>query len=492
MCRVAFYEVSQPFRPNTLVDITGVMDTKLDAIRLHESQMSIRDYAHFARGLNAYRAMTLSSDAQYAEAYCVVDATELRLEPIARLAARMSAAPPAAMTSEETLPIAVLVRTKDRPQWLREALDSIRATGYPAKTIVVNDGGTSPRDFIGEGVTLIDNERSLGRSEAMNVAARAAESSTHLAFLDDDDLYYPDHLETLARAARGGSHRAVYTDAVSAFYSMRDAGRYECDQRLRIFAQDYDRELLLCDNYIPLPTLLVSRSDFLELGGFDREFDLFEDWDFIIRLSMRGTLLRIPKVTCEIRHFSQSSSAVLSSPEGSDAFRKAKLAVWRKHRELVTYDVLAGAVSKMKDRANLLLSEATEARGRGMHLEKDVTRLTREKSQAEAVAGAVTERARELELAIESAQATIRLLHDTEAQLHSDIGELTATLKQTLEENKNLALELERYRIGNEHLATTQAALQGEVDRLNGLLQTIFGSRTWKMHTLVQKLKGRS
>ena len=38
-------------------------------------------------------------------------------------------------------------------------------------------------------------------------------------------------------------------------------GSYETHSRLRLFAQDYDRELLLLDNYIPLPALLLERGD---------------------------------------------------------------------------------------------------------------------------------------------------------------------------------------------------------------------------------------
>ena len=37
--------------------------------------------------------------------------------------------------------------------------------------------------------------------------------------------------------------------------------------------------------------------------GFDPQFDLFEDWDFLIRLSGVGEFARVPRVTCEVRHF---------------------------------------------------------------------------------------------------------------------------------------------------------------------------------------------
>jgi LmbE family N-acetylglucosaminyl deacetylase len=68
---VAFFEVSQPFRPNFLVDITPVLERKRAAVRAFASQAAERDYASFVDGLNAYRRMTLPGDVVAAEAYAV-------------------------------------------------------------------------------------------------------------------------------------------------------------------------------------------------------------------------------------------------------------------------------------------------------------------------------------------------------------------------------------------------------------------------------------
>src|SRR5205807_10520775 len=118
----------------------------------------------------------------------------------------------------EPLPISVIVRTKDRPALLSEAIASIRATGYPAEIIIVNDGGASPNI---DGVTLVQHETSHGRSEAANAGVKAAKNE-YVTFLDDDDLYYQEHLATLSNAARGSNASAWYSDAVSAFIDGDD------------------------------------------------------------------------------------------------------------------------------------------------------------------------------------------------------------------------------------------------------------------------------
>jgi len=245
LTRVAFYEVSAPLpRPNALVDISDVAEAKYAAIAEHASQLAMRDYVTYARGLNAYRTMTLPVGVTAAEAYYVVELQSLRTTPFNALQRT-----PAIEVTRETLAISVIVRTKDRPALLAEAIASIRANDHPCEIVVVNDGGAPPP--VDDGVTLITHEQSRGRAEAANAGVRAATSS-FIAFLDDDDLYYPEHLSTLANAARSTTHALWYSDAVSAFLRPAESGAYETHRRLRLFAQDYDRALLLLDNYIQI------------------------------------------------------------------------------------------------------------------------------------------------------------------------------------------------------------------------------------------------
>src|SRR5205085_7928445 len=106
----------------------------------------------------------------------------------------------------EQVPISVIVRTKDRPALLREAVESIRATRYPAEIIVVNDGGQRPEL---SDVTLIHHESSKGRSAAANSGVNAAKNR-FVAFLDDDDVFYPEHLATLSQAVQTAPKAAAW------------------------------------------------------------------------------------------------------------------------------------------------------------------------------------------------------------------------------------------------------------------------------------------
>ena len=93
-----------------------------------------------------------------------------------------------------TLPISVIIPHYNRPQFLQEALDSIRSqTLPPAEIIVVDDCSTAvARDELQKfrHISKIHaNSVNLGVSESRNIGVELA-SNDWIAFLDDDDLYH--------------------------------------------------------------------------------------------------------------------------------------------------------------------------------------------------------------------------------------------------------------------------------------------------------------
>jgi LmbE family N-acetylglucosaminyl deacetylase/glycosyltransferase involved in cell wall biosynthesis len=472
VARIAFYEVSAPLRPNALVDITSVADAKYAAIAMHTSQAAVRDYTSYARGLNSWRTMTLAPHVKFAEAYWTTPLPSLRTTPFSAL--REAMGPARIDVVGEPLPISVIVRTKDRPALLAEAVASIRATGYPAEIVIVNDGDAAPKI---DGVTLVAHETPRGRSEAANAGVKAAKNE-YIAFLDDDDLYYPEHLSALASAARASNAVAWYSDAVSAFIDGENR------QPMRIYARDFDRELLLVDNYIPLPTLLLRRTDFFAGGGFDAAFDLFEDWDFLIRLSQRGEFVHVPRITCEIRHIKGAGSIVMENPEGSPKFRDARLQVWRKHASRMGENLFANVFEREKRRRVAMEGDLAEARGARSRIEQEVARLERDKQSLIAQIGALSERINETMMRtshLEGANAEIRgALDGANHDRYAAIARMNE-FETAFDDSQSALIEAQR----------TNGALHAEVARMQNLLDAIFKSRTWKLHTIIERVKGR-
>ena len=73
----------------------------------HASQAAVRDYVAYARGLNAYRAMTMPPEVKFAEGYYVVDLPSLRTMSVAALQHAIGDARSIEVVSE-TIPISVI------------------------------------------------------------------------------------------------------------------------------------------------------------------------------------------------------------------------------------------------------------------------------------------------------------------------------------------------------------------------------------------------
>lgn len=77
--RLALYEVGAPLRPNVLLDITALVETKKAAMCCFESQLKQQNYVAHMQALNRYRTFTLGHDVLSAEAYWLVSPQEFNL-----------------------------------------------------------------------------------------------------------------------------------------------------------------------------------------------------------------------------------------------------------------------------------------------------------------------------------------------------------------------------------------------------------------------------
>jgi LmbE family N-acetylglucosaminyl deacetylase len=69
--RLVFYEVSTPFRPNMLTDITAAYGKKKRAMKAYKSQIRLINFIDYITALNTVRALTVK--ARYAEAFWVME-----------------------------------------------------------------------------------------------------------------------------------------------------------------------------------------------------------------------------------------------------------------------------------------------------------------------------------------------------------------------------------------------------------------------------------
>ena len=304
---VAFYEVGQPLSVNCLVDITSVLNQKILAGNAYSSQLCERPYKDIFLGLNRFRSLTLPDGVTHAEGFSLWETDIIRKMglyaiPFQNLH-RLEPAP-----GEAGPLVSVIVRTKDRPSLLANALKSIAQQTYAnLEIIVVNDGGQDVRDVVNAlagniPVVYIHHEKSKGRSAAANSGLKAAHGS-YLNFLDDDDVFYPNHVEGLVSYLLAKEAKVAYSSVLNVYFNGPPNMPENRAKEELIFNFDFDPDRLLFENYIPLMSILFSRDVLPRVESFCDDMVLFEDWDFLVRISRHFTFHHIDKVTAEYRFY---------------------------------------------------------------------------------------------------------------------------------------------------------------------------------------------
>ncbi len=358
LIRVAFYEVGMPLHPNLLLDISDLVTRKSTAMACFSSQNAKQRYDQHIAALNRYRTYTLPEHVSAAEAYMLVNAEALADDPLKLYESEhvRQKALGLPLDSSDLPLVSVIIRSMDRPS-LTEALDSIALQTYPhIEVVIVNAKGPDhgkTAEWCGNFlIRKIDMTEPAHRSHAANAGLLAAQGH-YLVFLDDDDLFLPDHVATLVQALQDHpGKRCAYTGARVDYFVD---GQF---QKTTQFNDPFDAGRLWGRNFIPIHAMLFERSLVTEdQCRFDEHLEIFEDWDFWIQLSQHTDILHIDKITTVYRNHGYSG---MGFQYDADFVRKARVKVYDKWKTLLTGEQLEELIQYREDltsRLHKLLAE---------------------------------------------------------------------------------------------------------------------------------------
>lgn len=216
-----------------------------------------------------------------------------------------------------------------------EAMRSVFAqTRLPDEVVVVDDGSDdrsaellraldAPVPFV------VETQTNQGQSAARNAGMRRAEGSL-VAFIDQDDLWTPDHLERLCGPLECDPTMAwVFGDFDEIDDDGRVVTRRYLDHHDVHVARTSIHDLLAADLMV-LPSASVLRKDAaLAVGGFDPELSGYEDDDLYIRMFRVGH---------RAQYVDESFTAYRVHATGSsatDSFQRSRVRFLAKMRELI-------------------------------------------------------------------------------------------------------------------------------------------------------------
>ncbi|MGA3035131.1 MAG: glycosyltransferase family A protein [Terracidiphilus sp.] len=189
--------------------------------------------------------------------------------------------------------VSIIIPAFNAERFIAKALESVCAQTYRSWEVVfIDDGGTDGTlqlvtEFsskVSRLVQILRHARARGPSAARNTGMKAAKGQ-FIAFLDADDFWLPDHLESLCAILRSGKADLAYSDC----FVFREA-------------LSGDVELLPIDTTeVKNPATDLFRRNFInpsgaaitcglmeKVGEFDQTMRGTEDADYWIRAAING------------------------------------------------------------------------------------------------------------------------------------------------------------------------------------------------------------
>lgn len=187
--------------------------------------------------------------------------------------------------------VSVIVPTYNRPQLLERSLTCIDSQTFrDYELIVVNDAGVDVEGIVSRhrNARYVLNPTNAGLAATRNAGLAQAQGK-YIAYQDDDDIWFPEHLQVLVEHLESLPHiRAAYTGCYR-WYSEHYLvpGNEERLPNVGMKARQIMAIICLMHDHRLLD----------EIGVFDESMREMEDWDFIFRLNRAVDVLKIPVYT---------------------------------------------------------------------------------------------------------------------------------------------------------------------------------------------------
>jgi glycosyltransferase involved in cell wall biosynthesis len=193
--------------------------------------------------------------------------------------------------------ISVIIPAYNCEKSIKETINSVlQQTFTDFELIVINDGS---QDSTLDVINSIQDTRmkvfsfenaggNISRNRGLNLAV-----GNYISFLDADDIWTPDKLESQLEALQKNPEAHVaysWTDYIDEEGNFLVSGR-----RVSVNGDVYEK--LLINNFLENGSNpLIRKEALVELDGFDESLKAAQDWDMWLRLAAKYSFVAVPKV----------------------------------------------------------------------------------------------------------------------------------------------------------------------------------------------------
>jgi len=218
---------------------------------------------------------------------------------------------------DDKFTVSVIMPTYNRGAEIKESIQSVLNQSFKDfELIIVNDGGSDGvkdivASFCSEKIKYFKLERNKGLAGALNEGILRAEGK-YIAYLDDDDIYYPNHLDTLIGfIEKHPNCDFIYSNAWWCSGEIKGEAFVERSRKLLGRRPDrFDRDLLFWINYISTLNVLHRKECFRKSGLFNEDLKVVMDWELWMRFALEHNFYQYNGITGEYRFKGNNMSTV--------------------------------------------------------------------------------------------------------------------------------------------------------------------------------------
>ena len=183
--------------------------------------------------------------------------------------------------------LSVIIPAYNEEQFLPKLLDSLGAQTFPSFEVIVVDGGSSDgtraacRAYEKKVPNLQVKTTTKGASFQRNAGAKLA-TAPWLVFLDADSILFPFALEKIFSRVRG------YSNGVGTGWFTSDDNWFVNMGALFLGNFLFELNRIFRCPLAPGAFTIVSRKEFIGLGGYNEDISFAEDQEFTIRAVNSG------------------------------------------------------------------------------------------------------------------------------------------------------------------------------------------------------------
>ena len=207
--------------------------------------------------------------------------------------------------------VSVVIPVYNRTKYICEAINSVLEQTYKNyEIIVVNDGSTiNVRNILKPFINKIKYlyQANKGLAAARNTGIKNSKGK-YLAFLDDDDLFEPKKLEAQVLILENNADIGfLYSDC----YEFDTDKKANMRLNLAVGREKTSNEfakLFFVNPNVRVPTILIRRECFEDVGLFDENLSQHEDGDMLLRIALRWKVKFSDYPSARVRHHGYNMS----------------------------------------------------------------------------------------------------------------------------------------------------------------------------------------